>query len=191
MLTAERLRELFRYDPATGSFTRLVAIGPHGCHRAGRVCGSLTVTGYLEICIDRRRFLSHRLAWFYIHGRWPSHEIDHINGVRNDNRLANLREATHAQNLANIGIPKHNTSGLKGVCFDKSRGKWVAGINRKGTRINLGRFDTAEQAHAAYLAAAKVLHREFARPSFCAERIIEDRQELEDGDADAQWLRRA
>jgi hypothetical protein len=91
-LTAERLRKRLRYDAETGLFTRRVGSG-HA--HAGDMAGSVHSTGYVRICIDGGRYTAHRLAWLYVHGVWPSGQIDHINRNRSDNRIANLRERRH------------------------------------------------------------------------------------------------
>jgi HNH endonuclease len=91
-LTAERLRERLHYDAETGVFTRRVGSSNA---RAGDVAGSVHSTGYVRISIDGGKYTAHCLAWFYVHGVWPSDQIDHINRNRSDNRIANLRERRH------------------------------------------------------------------------------------------------
>lgn len=156
-LQAERLRELLAYNHDTGVFTWRVRRGPS---RAGSVAGSKQSNGYLHIMIDGRDYKAHRLAWLHVHGSWPVEHIDHINGDPADNRLANLRDATQSQNMKNSRLQLHNTSGFKGV--SRNRGRWIAHIRHEGRLINLGRFDTAEAAHAAYVAAAIRLAGEYA-----------------------------
>lgn len=160
-LTIHRLQSLLSYDPETGCFRWLA---PRPYCSTGKLAGGLTSYGYIRISVDGRPYQAHRLAWFYVHGRWPSNEIDHVNGVRSDNRLTNLREATPSQNQANKRIRKDNTSGVKGVTWDKSRGKWLASIHINGKRLGLGRHQTLEQAARAYEAAASLHFGEFARP---------------------------
>mgnify|MGYP001562305313 CR=1 FL=1 len=92
-----------------------------------------------------------------------SMKTDHVNGNGLDNRRANLRPATHAENLRNRGPQRNNTTGFKGVSFDKTRGKFQARIMLSGREIHLGRFITPQKAHAAYCAAAAKLHGKFAR----------------------------
>ena len=95
MLTQERLKELLEYDPETGFFTRLIGrSGPRA--RSGDVAGCDNGQGYIRIYVDGRPYKGHRLAWFYVHGAWPR-EIDHINGDKSDNKLANLRPATRSR----------------------------------------------------------------------------------------------
>lgn len=147
MLTQERLKELLHYNSETGEFTWLVARnGTKNDHTAG----SADSQGYVGIRIDGRRHKAHRLAWLYVHGRWPESFIDHINQVRKDNRISNLREATRSLNGHNRPKPKHNTSGFKGVSFHRKTGKWKASVTFKGVRHYLGLFASPREAHQAY-----------------------------------------
>lgn len=160
MLTVERLREVLAYDPVTGAFTRRVTLGGH---RAGATAGALDERGYCLITIDRVSYYAHRLAWFYVHGEWPPGDLDHWDTDKSNNRLANLREATRSQNVANQPPPRHNTSGYKGVFWSKWHGRWRAYITVNYRRRHLGTFGTAEAAHAAVCAAARQSFGEFAR----------------------------
>jgi hypothetical protein len=159
-VTQEILRERFHYDPLTGLFTRIKGFS----HNA--VEGALVTTtdryGYLFIRIFEKQFRLHRLVWLYVHGRWPAEAIDHINGNRADNRLANLRECTIAQNNYNRRRRK-GPSGLRGVHRNAKSGKWQARISTNGKEQILGHFDDPKLAHAAYCEAAKKLHGEFAK----------------------------
>jgi hypothetical protein len=161
-LTPEQLRSMLSYDPETGEFIWMVK--PNGRVNAGVIAGSiLNNRGYRLIGIHGRRLLAHRLAWLYTFGRWPSSEIDHINGNRRDNRISNLREASKSENQSNRGPNKNNTSGFKGVKFHKKTSKWQAQITKDRKRYNLGLFHTPEAAHVAYESAAKKFYGEFAR----------------------------
>lgn len=166
-LTVHRIRELLSYDPETGDFVWLVN---RRKVRAGSIAGRTWTSRrdghqYREIRIAGRDYLAHRLAWLLTYGQWPSECIDHVNGDGLDNRLANLREATNSQNQCNKRHQRHNAIGLKGVSFDRLTKKWRARIMVHGRDKHLGRFPTAELAHAAYCAAAADMHGEFARTS--------------------------
>lgn len=152
-LTQKRLKKLFHYTPETGIFTRLLCTA--NCTKIGDVAGSLTVEGYLTIYIDGKANKSHRLAWLYVHGKFPPLEIDHINGVKSDNRMCNLRSVTHSKNGRNQKLRASNTSGVMGVCWYKGRAKWQAVINVNKKRRNLGYFDFKDDAIRVRLAAEK------------------------------------
>lgn len=161
-LTAERARELFNYDEATGALTRRLSVR-RGRIKAGGALGSLDSHGYLQTFIDGRMRLLHRVIWLMVYGTWPAGQIDHINGARTDNRLANLREASREENCRNSKVQSNNASGKKGVSFHKPSGKWQARISVDGKRRSLGAFDRKEDAADAYDRAALDLHGAFAR----------------------------
>lgn len=149
MITHQRLLELIAYDPETGSFTHRQQ--RRGVRKGSRA-GSRMPIGYWNVRVDGEQFYLHRLAWFYVHGTWPDSEVDHINRDKGDNRIANLRLASHHENTLNRPVYANNTSGSTGVTFDKARGKWKACIF--GDKY-IGRFATKEEAVAARDAAAK------------------------------------
>lgn len=159
-LTAERLREVLFYNEQTGLFTWHITLSNRA--QAGEIAGRSRSNGYVRISVDRHLYAAHRLAWLYVTGEWPKHQIDHINGVRHDNRWLNLREATSAQNKFNMGIRKNNTSGFKGVSWHAPRERWVAYIRIDGRTRNLGYYDSPYEAHEAYRRAADSLFGEFA-----------------------------
>lgn len=161
MITHARLLEVLDYDPDNGIFTWKVATARKIW--VGRSAGSPDKYGYPLIRIDNRRYSAHRLAWFYVHGEWPPLELDHINGDASDYRISNLRLATRAQNVANTKIPKHNTSGVKGVTWDAVNQKWAAQIHVSGKLIKIGRFADFSRACAERRAAAEKYFGEFAR----------------------------
>jgi len=160
MLTAEVVREWLDYNPETGVFYWLKR---RNKLQIGDVAGSKDYRGYIRIRLHKKRCMAHRLAWLIVHGNWPVLEIDHINGIRDDNRLSNLREATRAQNTQNKRRQKNNTSGFKGVHFNVREKRFQADIKARGTALRLGFYDTAEEAYQAYCEAAHQLHGEFAR----------------------------
>lgn len=159
-LTADRLRELLSYDPETGEFTRLVSVAPRAL--AGQKSGDLDSKGYIRLRVDGKRYLGHRLAWFYMTGEWPPEQIDHRNGSRTDNRFTNLRLATAAQNLWNSTGWKASQVAFKGVTRSHSGG-FRARIRSDGKERQIGVYPTPEEAKAAYDAVASALHGEFAK----------------------------
>lgn len=138
-----RLSELLNYDPETGIFTWNV---DRKRVRKGDISGCPDKAGYLQIGIDGKLYLAHRLAWFYIHGQWPSLEIDHINRDKADNRISNLRLATRRENIINKAPSKINRSGVTGVYWNKASRKWHAQIYANGKRHSLGLFTQKELA---------------------------------------------
>ena len=154
-ITQERLKEVLFYDDETGIFTRKIALG---CRPAGSIVGT-NMRGYLNAQIDGRNYFLHRLAWLYVFGAMPEKQIDHKNGIKNDNRISNLREANNSQNGQNQRKPgKLNSSGFLGVSFHKKSGKWSARIAENKKTRNLGLFSAPEEAHRAYLTAKRELH---------------------------------
>ena len=147
----EALKERLRYDPETGDF---FWIKPTGARTAGAKAGSQHCKGYWSIGFRGKLYLAHRLAWYMTFSEWPV-QIDHINHDRLDNRLCNLRSVEHVDNGRNQKIPSNNTSGICGVCWDRRRGKWVAGIKVDGRMIDRQRFgsllDAASHRHALLL----------------------------------------
>lgn len=136
-LTQDRLKELLHYDPETGVFTRRVVL--NNKIKVGDIAGCLC-NGYVKIRVEVRRYRAHRLAWLYMVGDWPKDQLDHINGKRDDNRWANIREATSSENMKNRKINTNNTSGIMGVCWNKRSGRWDAQIKLGGRTIHLGSF---------------------------------------------------
>ena len=158
-LTAARLRELLRYDHRSGVFVRVVALSPKV--NVGDAAGSVDDMGYVRIVVDGTRYRGHQLAWLYMTGEWPSNDVDHINGVRADNRWSNLRDVERSVNLQNRRRcnPGNKSSGLLGATWSKHAKKWVSFIRVDGTVRNLGYFHTADEAHAAYVAAKRQFHK--------------------------------
>ena len=156
MIHQDRLQKLLDYDPDTGLFTWLVRTNKR--IKIGAAAGSPHNEGYRQIKIDGEKHLAHRLAWLWMTGDWPAHQLDHINGIRDDNRWDNLREATQAENNQNMAMHRDNTSGFMGVCWHRLAGKWMAQIRVAGRSRYLGLFTTPEAAHEAYVAAKSELH---------------------------------
>lgn len=156
MITQNRLKELFYYNPETGIFSRL-SITNRNQH-IGDIVGCEDIQkGYIMIGADGALYLAHRLAFLYMTGEWPKNQIDHINRIKNDNRWCNLREATPRQNGWNKKVPKNNKVGIKGVYWDKRISKFIVQRDRR----YLGSFASKEQAALASLRYAKQHHGEF------------------------------
>ena len=164
-ISHQELVERLAYDPDTGVFVWKEAQSfRRGWNKrfAGKVAGVLS-NGRVSIRVDYQRYPAARLAWIYVTGAEPCGEIDHINCNPLDNRFANLRDATRAENAANIRCPSHNTSGVKGVAWDKARGKWKAYATINGRMKNIGRFSSKEEASSAYMREMAAVHGAFAR----------------------------
>lgn len=173
----EVLRQLLNYDPETGKLCwkerplEMFASESHcktwntryACKEAGR----LKYDGYVIVRIFGHDYRGHRVAWAVHCGRWPHEgmDIDHVNLVRSDNRIANLREATRSQNKMNQPAHADSMSGLKGISRCLRDNKWKAHIQISGKRTFLGRFQTPEEAHEAYRRASEQVHGEFSRAS--------------------------
>ncbi len=141
---AHRLRAVTSYDPATGLFRwRGLRQRPD---LNGRIAGNHNQSGYWNICFEGKLYKAHRLAWLYVHGEWPKRRLDHENGNTIDNRIENLRLATHSQNIANSRLRRDSTSGFKGVSFYKAEQKWGAYINKNKKRYFLGLFLSPQAA---------------------------------------------
>jgi hypothetical protein len=165
-ITHARLRKLLDYDPKTGHLTwrdRNKRVGRGGMTRAGRIAGCINGSGKRCIGISGKIYLASRLAFFWMTSRWPRAQMDHINSNRGDNRWSNLREATSHQNNANRQIRKKKRVPFKGVRWHKINGNYQAQITVKGRYIHLGVFETPEEAHTAYRAAARKHFGRFAR----------------------------
>ena len=168
--TPDELRQLLTYDPDTGLFTwlprrlHLFDEGPRqevhqriwntryankpaftGADKMGYLCGR---------CMHAN-VKAHRVAWAYVYGEWPQGDIDHINGNPADNRIANLRVVSHAENMRNMKMPVTNKSGEVGIWKDPLSNSYSVRI---GKRLHVGRWPTMEEAKAARHAAMKVLH---------------------------------
>jgi hypothetical protein len=148
-LTHQRLLELLHYDPETGAFTWRVH---RQCVRAGSAAGHVNKQGYVRVVVEGKSRGGHRLAWFYVHGVWPTGLIDHKNRSKSENWINNLRDVTHAENMQNqVQARKRNRVGLAGVTPHGKKFQATARLN--GERRSLGTFPTPGEAHQAYLDA--------------------------------------
>lgn len=152
--TLDRLKENLSYDPETGNFTWLIG---GGRNTSGTVAGWVS-DRYVCIGVLKRTVRAHRLVWFWHHGKWPEHGIDHINGNRLDNRIENLRDVPQKTNNQNwLRARKDSLCGLAGIRKSKYS-SWTAAIFADGKRRHLGSFKTQEEAHDAYMKAKRELH---------------------------------
>lgn len=154
MLTQSELKKVLSYNPDTGIFTRISATNKV---RIGDIAGTKHVSGYMQICIKRKLYKSHRLAWLYIYGEFPVKQIDHINRVKDDNRIINLRLASPSENSCNQEKRPNNKSGFKGVSICKN-GKYEARSCYNGKHVRFTGFKTAKDASIAYNRYAKEHH---------------------------------
>lgn len=161
MLTHARLTEVLQYHPTSGVFRWRKTLSNRAIK--GARAGTADPRGYRGIRIDGVRYWEHRLAWFYVHGAWPHHLLDHKNMKRGKNRLPNLRPATHSLNKANRPKQINNTSGAKGVYWSNKGRIWCAQIGINNQVKYLGSFTSKRKAAAAYATAARAHFGEYAR----------------------------
>lgn len=157
-LTAERLKELYSYDPATGDFTQLR--NTRTC-QAGEVRTRINSWGYKYLSIDGRPYLCHRLAVLYVTGKHPEHLVDHRDQDKLNNIYTNLRQATRSQNNMNKNPITTNKSGVTGV-HQRANGRWKAEASRKGKVVCIGTYATLEEAAEARAAYVKEHYGDFA-----------------------------
>ena len=163
MLTQAELKSQLHYNPDTGIFTWTVSKSRTA--KSGYIAGTLHHEGYITIGVNGNVYPSHRLAWLYVYGEFPIDKIDHINQIRNDNRIVNLRDCNNSENLKNIKIYSSNTSGYKGVSYHKLSGRWSATAQLNSKQYHLGLFATKELASKKYNDFCKVNHGIFYHPT--------------------------
>ena len=160
-LTQARLKELLHYKAETGVFTR--AKGIQGGGKIGSIAGYPHHTGYIYIGVALKIHLAHRLAWLYIYGEFPKNGIDHINGIKTDNRIINLRACNQSENLMNTGAWPANKSGYKGVSWNGKDKRWRAQARLNRKFYYLGQFMDKEAAAECYQKFCKDNHGIFYR----------------------------
>lgn len=153
MITQSRLKELFEYSPSTGLFTRIAVRAGRG--KCGDIAGAIRGDGYKCIEVDGKKYLSHRLAWLYVHGEFPQEQIDHINGIRFDNRMENLRAVSNLENRMNSKCRRDAKFGIMGVGWHKRDSTFFANIGMGGKLIHLGYFDNLLDAICARKSAER------------------------------------
>lgn len=154
MITQEFLHSILNYDPNTGIFTWI---------KNGKVAGTIKNNKSIHIGIKSKTYLAHRLAWIYVYGNIKSEMIDHINGNPSDNKLCNLRECNRSQNRCNSKLNKNNTSGIKGVVWNKQYKKWKVSVTINRKQKTIGHFNDLELAELASIEARNKYHKEFSR----------------------------
>jgi hypothetical protein len=150
------IKNCLSYDKSTGKFTWLI---PQKKIKVGAMAGGIDKDGYIQIGFKGKLYRAHRLAWYFINGEFPSKDIDHINEIKTDNRIINLRLATQSENRQNVSAAhKDSKSGFLGVHWCNTKNMWIAKIQVLGKRKYLGSYNTPEAAHLIYLKAKKELH---------------------------------
>lgn len=155
----DTLLNTYEYNCDTGLFTRRTTSKRW---KAGTTAGTLSADGYINISISGDIHRAHRLAWVYMTGEAPAAGIDHINGVRNDNRWINLREADQSHNLCNRTVQRNSSTGVKGVHPNKAGGYWAT-VCLKGKSVRVGPFSNVEEAKEARDDIALLMHGDFFR----------------------------
>lgn len=178
-ITPATLRELLRHEPETGKLfwrwrgehffaeriagqAKASAARWNGRYAEKQAFTTMDNYGYFQGRVFDCGFRAHRIIWALHFGEWPQFEVDHINGDRADNRICNLREATHAENLCNRGVQSNSKSGIKGVSWCKVKRRWKAAINAPKHK-HLGYFRCKAAAAEAYARASASLHGRFGR----------------------------
>lgn len=154
-MTYDECADLLEYNRKTGELLWKKSLGRA---KPGSVAGYTDTNGYVRLCIKGRMYLAHRIAWLMTHGEWPKNSIDHVNGIKHDNRIENIRSASQLENCQNRQVNRNNKTGFPGVDFHKRSGKFRAKIGYQFKAIHLGYFDNPQDAHKAYLAAKKTIH---------------------------------
>ncbi|MCJ7808181.1 MAG: HNH endonuclease [Dehalococcoidia bacterium] len=153
------IKDHLSYDQGTGTITWSKPPNTNNRIKAGSIAGTTTSEGYIRIKYKGKNYQAHRLAWYFHYDEVPAYPLDHINEIKDDNRIVNLRLDTNGANTQNISTPQvNNASGFLGVSWCKPNKKWRAQIKVKGKKINLGSYDTPEEARDVYLCAKREYH---------------------------------
>ena len=156
MITQEELQRVLFYNPETGIFINKLKRPP--C-LVGKILGTKDPKGYIRIGIHKKTYTGHKLAWLYVYGNLPINQIDHINGIKDDNRIQNLRDVSPQWNSQNQHkAPKNSKTGALGVSWSSQKNKFRSSIVINGKQKHIGFFDAVEDAANAYIIAKKELH---------------------------------
>lgn len=173
-ISFEKVHELFDYDAATGELVRRCNVRGLGLNRKGDRPKHKGPNGYAAIGADVKKYLYHRLVWFWHHNEWPE-VIDHVDGDKENNRIENLRACTQSDNRCNSQLHAASESGFKGVSRHSPTGKWRARCGLHKVQHNLGVFDTREEAAAAVMVFREGLHGDYKNHGI---HLKDTRQEL-------------
>lgn len=160
-LTQEKVKELFEYRDGALFWKHKIISRGRELKKGGQKISTVTTDGYSKVGFNSKQYLVHRIIFLYHHGFLPEC-LDHINGIRSDNRIENLRPATKYQNILNSNLRSDNTSGVKGVCWNARKQKWFARIYVEKKLMSLGYYDDIELADLIVLEARNKFHKEFA-----------------------------
>jgi hypothetical protein len=160
ILTKDYVANLLEYNPETGELRRKISRSSNA--RVGQIVGTIRPDGYLSVMINGCRYQAHRVAWLLAHGEWPDDVVDHVNGIKTDNRISNLRACSQSENVMNAKTRSNNTSGVKGVCWHKAKNAWHASVCARGRRVFGGYHKNLEDAKRAVMSLREQLHREFS-----------------------------
>lgn len=159
MITQELVKEMFTYNPETGSLIRRFTVNSRAIK--GQDSGTVTKKGYKETSINKKRYYIHRIIHLYVYGYLPEN-VDHIDGDGLNNKLSNLRGCSPSENSYNKRISSNNTSGVKGVSWCKTNSKWTGFVMVNGKQSNLGYFSSIGDAKAAVMKKREQFHGSFA-----------------------------
>ena len=153
MIDQETVKKLFHYDAESGML--LWRNGNGRNVKPWQQAKALNGHGYYTAKVNGKNYLVHRLAWLYVHGAFPKHDIDHKNRIRNDNRLCNLRAVSRTDNCQNISLPSHNKSGHIGISWFALQKKWTVYVKVNKKNKWLGNYKNLDDAIAARKAGEK------------------------------------